>query len=640
MHILNRSKVRHHSNKNEVMSMEDYLKLVKKDKSVSRGPAERLLAAIGEPTLVNTTSSRRLLRIFGNTTIRRYKPFEKIFGIEPTIEKIVDFLKHASQGLEESRQVLYLRGPVGTAKSTISEILKKLMEQEPIYILGISDDKGNFAPSPVNESPLGLFQKEDAKTLGVSEQALSERISPWARKRLDELEGDLSKFFVLKTYPNQSLERAVAKVEPGDSNNTDISILVGKTNIRMLSKFNQDDPDSYSYSGGLCKANQGLMEFVEMFKADIDVLNPMLTAIQEHNYNGTEGIGSIPFTGIVLAHSNDTEWQEFKKDKKNEAMIDRSCLIDVPYNLRVNEEIDINRAFLSRSSLSDAIVAPHTLELLGQFTVMTRLVGEDERSVETKMRVYNGESMKEKDPKAKSFEEYQKNKDEDEGFVGMSTRNVFKVLANVFDQDPLEQSADPVNLFKSLNTFIETCGKDIQPALQAIREIIMGKYKDLVTDDIQTAYLDTGDDFCQAEFDRYIMYAQAWSERLDYRDPNTNELITVEQLEKELRKIEEPLGVFNVNDFRYEAVNFALSAQLKNDGEMPRWNQYEKLAAVIRERMRANMESMLPVITFNTKKTSEQSERHDQFVQRMEEMGYTKRQLQRVVEWQRMYHNS
>ena len=108
---------------------------------------------------------------------------------------------------------------------------------------------------------------------------------------------------------------AISKTEPGDENNQDISSLVGKVDIRKLEEFPQNDPDAYSFSGGLCRANQGIMEFVEMFKAPIKVLHPLLTATQEGNYNSTEGLGAIPFDGTILAHSNESEWQTFRNNK-------------------------------------------------------------------------------------------------------------------------------------------------------------------------------------------------------------------------------------------------------------------------------------------------------------------------------------
>lgn len=231
--------------------------------------------------------------------------------MEEPIEQIVGFLKHAAQGLEETKQVLYLLGPVGGGKSSIAEKLKDLMEKIPFYAI-----KG----SPVFESPLSLFNPiEDAELLrerfGIPSRYLRYLMSPWAVKRLHEFNGDISKFRVVKVRPSRLKQIAVAKTEPGDENNQDISSLVGKVDIRKLEEHSQDDPDAYSYSGGLCRANRGLLEFVEMFKAPIKVLHPLLTATQEGNYNATEGLSSIPFEGIILAHSNESEWQTFRNNK-------------------------------------------------------------------------------------------------------------------------------------------------------------------------------------------------------------------------------------------------------------------------------------------------------------------------------------
>ena len=231
-------------------------------------------------------------------------------------------------------------------------------------------------------------------------------MSPWAVKRLHEFNGDISKFRVVKIYPSIHDQIAIAKTEPGDENNQDISSLVGKVDIRKLEHFAQNDPDAYSYSGGLCHANQGLLEFVEMFKAPIKVLHPLLTATQEGNYNGTEGISAIPFDGIVLAHSNESEWQSFRNNKNNEAFIDRIYIVKVPYCLRVSEEIKIYEKLLANSSLATAQCAPDTLKMLAQFSVLTRIKEPENSSVFSKMRIYDGENLKDVDPKAKSHQEY------------------------------------------------------------------------------------------------------------------------------------------------------------------------------------------------------------------------------------------
>jgi serine protein kinase len=342
------------SRSSEEMSLHGYLDLCRDDPMAYAGPAERLLKAIGEPVLVETRAHPRLLRIFGSRQLRRYQAFSDFFGMEDTVEQLVAFLRHSAQGLEERKQVLYLLGPVGSAKSSLAERLKSLMEMHPIYVLK-NPDTGEV--SPLHESPLGLFSPlryGDAleAEYGIPKRVLTGIASPWATKRLQEFGGDLTRFHVVRVFPSILEQRAISKTEPGDENNQDISALVGKVDIRKLDRYSQDDPDAYSYSGGLCLANQGLLEFVEMFKAPLKVLNPLLTATQESNFKGTEGFGAMPFQGIVLAHSNESEWASFRNNRTNEAFLDRVYVIKVPYCLRVNEEVEIYRKLLTHSALA------------------------------------------------------------------------------------------------------------------------------------------------------------------------------------------------------------------------------------------------------------------------------------------------
>src|ERR1700752_3705858 len=346
----------------ETMSLRDWLLAARDDKMLYASPAERMISAIGEQELIDTAQDPRLSRIFFNRTIKRYRAFEGFFGMEDTIERIVSYFKHAAQGLEEKRQILYLLGPVGGGKSSPAARLKEMMEKRPIYVL-----KANKQISPVFESPLGLFRSADLAALledkyGIERHRLTGVMSPWAVKRLDEFKGDISKFEVARIYPSKLRQIAIAKTEPGDDNNQDISALVGKVDIRKLEHFSQNDPDAYAFSGGLCRANQGLLEFVEMFKAPIKVLHPLLTATQEGNYIGTETLGPIPFSGVILAHSNEAEWTVFKANKNNEAFLDRICVVTVPYCLRVSEETQIYRKLLSSSNLGASRCAPETLQ--------------------------------------------------------------------------------------------------------------------------------------------------------------------------------------------------------------------------------------------------------------------------------------
>jgi serine protein kinase len=383
MSIFSNYQARYEDTEEEEYSLKEYLEICKKDPNAYATAAERLLLAIGDAEHVDTSRDPRLSRIFSNKIIKHYPEFDNFYGMEECIEQIVSFFKHAAQGLEEKKQILYLLGPVGGGKSSLAEKLKELMERIPFYSI-----KG----SPVQEIPLGLFNPaEDAQILkeeyGIPERYVSSIMSPWAVKRLKEFNGDVSQFRVVKQRPSILNQIAVSKTEPGDENNQDISALVGKVDIRKLEEFRQNDPDAYSFSGGLCHSNQGILEFVEMFKAPIKVLHPLLTASQEANYNGTESIGSIPFDGVVLAHSNEAEWQSFKNNKNNEAFIDRVYIVKVPYCLQVTEEVEIYRKLLRNSSLSDSPCAPDTLTMLAQFTILTRLLEPENSSIYSKMRI-------------------------------------------------------------------------------------------------------------------------------------------------------------------------------------------------------------------------------------------------------------
>jgi serine protein kinase len=369
MSIFARFQSRYEAGQAEEMSLQEYLDLCRIDPMAYASVAERMLMAVGEPELVDTRHDPRLSRLFTNKVIRRYPAFKDFYGMEEAIEQIVSYFRHAAQGLEEKKQIIYLLGPVGGGKSSLAEQLKKLIERVPFYAI-----KG----SPVHESPLGLFNPlEDGDILeqdyGIPRRYLNHIMSPWAVKRLQEFNGDVTRFRVVKLRPSVLKQVAVSKTEPGDENNQDISSLVGKVDIRKLETCSQDDPDAYSYSGGLCLANRGILEFVEMFKAPIKVLHPLLTATQEGNYKGTEGFGAIPFDGLILAHSNEAEWLSFKNNRNNEAFLDRIYIVKVPYCLRVSEEIRIYEKLLENSSLSKAPCAPDTLRMLAQFSVLSRL---------------------------------------------------------------------------------------------------------------------------------------------------------------------------------------------------------------------------------------------------------------------------
>ena len=632
MDVISHFAARYERSKVEELSLEDYLAECKRSPLVYATAAERMLQAIGEPQMLDTRHEPRLSRIFANKTIKIYPAFAEFYGLEEAIEQVVSYFRHAAQGLEEKKQILYLLGPVGGGKSSIAERLKQLMEHVPFYAI---------AGSPVNESPLGLFDPaEDGPLLerdyGIPRRYLNRILSPWAVKRLDEFGGDIRKFKVVKRFPSVLKQIGVAKTEPGDENNQDISSLVGKVDIRKLETYAQDDPDAYSYSGGLCLANQGLLEFVEMFKAPIKVLHPLLTATQEANFKGTEGFGAIPFDGIVMAHSNESEWKAFRNNKNNEAFLDRIYIVKVPYCLRASEEIRIYEKLIRNSSLSGAVCAPGTLKMMAQFAVLTRLKEPENSSIFSKLLVYDGDNLKDTDPKAKSYQEYRDYAGVDEGMTGISTRFAFKILSKVFNFDSSEIAANPVHLMYVLEQQIER--EQFTPEIEQrylafIKEYLAVRYAEFIGKEIQTAYLESYSEYGQNIFDRYVTYADFWIQDQEFRDSDTGEIFDRASLNAELEKIEKPAGISNPKDFRNEIVNFVLRSRASNAGRNPNWTSYEKLRAVIEKKMFSNTEDLLPVISFNAKASADEKQKHENFLNRMMAKGYSARQVRLLCEW-------
>jgi serine protein kinase len=620
----------------EEMGLEDFLRYCKSDRMAYASAHECVLEAIGKPKLVNTADDARLSRIFQNRVIQSWDAFADFHGMEETLMSLYAYFLHAAQGLEERKQVLYLLGPVGGGKSSLAEKIKSLCEQFPIYTL---KDSVSGKVSPMLESPLGLFPRdrfgvELEDRFGIPRRALTGIASPWALKRLREFKGDLSKFQVVRIMPSVLNQIGIVKTEPGDENTQDISSLVGKVDLRMLEQFAQDDPDAYSYSGALCLGSARCVEFVEMFKAPLKVLNPILTATQEGNFKGTEALPALPFNGFIMAHSNEAEWLKFRNNKDNEAFIDRVYLVKVPYCLRVDEEVRIYEKMLKASTLSEAPCAPQTLCTLAEFSVLSRLEVPENSSVFSKLRSYNGETLKDVDPRSKSVKEYRDDAGMQEGFSGLSTRWAFKTISAAFNRDPSEIAADPVNLLVVLEDRLAK--EDIQEEYKRrlrghIKEWIVPRFAEFLEKELQMSYLDAYGEYGQNLFDRYVTYADKWLLDEDWRDPDTGMQYSRDALNTELEKIEKPAGISNPKDFRNEVVNFVLRARAH--GKNPHWTSYEKLRVVIEKRMFSKTEDILPIISFEAKGSQEMEERHKSFVNRMAARGYTEKQVRRLVDW-------
>jgi serine protein kinase len=274
--------------------------------------------------------------------------------------------------------------------------------------------------------------------------------------------------------------------------------------------------------------------------------------------------------------------------------------------------------------------------MLSKFCVLSRLKEHENSNLFSKMRVYNGENLKDVDPKAKSMQEYRDTAGMDEGMNGVSTRFAFKILAETFNFDNEEVAADPVHLMYVLEQSIRRARypeATEKAYIEFIKSELAARYAEFIGNEIQKAYLESYGDYGQNLFDRYVAYADAWVEDQDFKDSDTGELFDRKMLDQELSKIEKPAGIANPKDFRNEVVKFALRARAAHGGKNPSWTSYEKIREVIEKRMFTQVEDLLPVISFSTKGDKEAEKKHNDFVERMVSRGYTARQTRRLVEW-------
>jgi serine protein kinase len=619
------------------MTFVEYLDRCKTNKTYYATASQRLLAAIGEPKVVKTADDTRLGRIFQNRNIKVFERFADFYGIEDSIERLCGALKAAGQGLEEARQVIYLMGPVGSAKSSFAERLKELMEEQLFYVLCVQDKDvpGKYTSSPMYESPLGVIPKGEAKFIeseyGIPARLINGICSPWAVKRLrEDLEGDVRGFWVEERYPSIREQVGIAEVAPGDDNNQDISDLVGKVDVRKLEEYAVNDPDAYSYSGGLCMASQGILDFIEMFKAPIKTLYPLITATQEGKFSGTEKSGAMPWRGLTLAHSNESEWDKFKSNKNNEAFLDRVKIIEVKYNLRLTEEQMIYQKIIANSELKNMPVAPYSYELLARTVIASRLTKPSEGRIDEKVLIYDGQDVRDEHPNAPTVYDFLKKAKATEGMEGLSTRVAYKILSDAANLGE-EEALDPVEILAIMKRELPEAWRNY--TVEQAKSWLHPRIGEMIRESLLENYSQYG----QHKFERYVAMADVM-ENADvgvYHDPNTGMNINKADLEIKLKEIEEPAGIVNAKDFRNEVVKHVYRYKSQHNQQFPKWEQYEKMRRVIKRLIEHDTEELMDLVSFDPKRDAEQDVKHSAFIERMKKRGYTHLQVRRMVMWYR-----
>jgi serine protein kinase len=534
---------------------------------------------------------------------------DAVFGLERSLMQLVDFFKSASQGFGTERRILLLHGPVGSSKSTIARLLKKGLEHYskgedgklytyswrlPESILGDASDQ--LIACPMHEDPLMLVPLQARKDIiaHLNERMPDDRkirlygeVNPFCRKILDDLmshyDGDWRKcmdhIVVRRLILSEKDRRGIGTFQPKDEKNQDSTELTGDINYRKIAQYGSDsDPRAFNFDGELCVANRGIVEFIEVLKLDVAFLYDLLGASQERVIKPKK-FAHTYIDEVILGHTNEPEYKKLQNNEMMEAFRDRTIKIDVPYNVRLDDEIRIYQKDFSAEKVRGVHIAPHTIEVAAMWAILTRLEEPKKAGISKlqKLKLYNGKSIPgfTEDSIKELKEEAPR-----EGMQGISPRYIQDKISNclVSRQAQLEKSINAFMVMNELETGLshhslitdEEKKKDYRELLAAVRE----EYEDIIKGEVQRA-ISADEDAIKRLAANYIENLRAYTqhERVKNRFTGREE----EPDERLMRSIEEKIDIpeSRKEDFRQEIMNYIGALAL--DGRKFEYNTNARL---------------------------------------------------------------
>ena len=604
----------------------DYLEIVKDNPSIVKLAHRRLYDVIATQGISSMSESEdRCIKLFEGEPVRTYSYFEKeFFGMERVISKVMSFLRSAALKGEESRQVLLLMGPVGAGKSALTEHIKSSLDGERYFHLGGDPHKGE----PLHLIPRSL-RSEFEKILSIK---IEGDLSPIARHMLlDEYDNEYENFPVVESSFSQRARRGISSVPPMDANSQDVSVLIGSEDISKLDLYPEDDPRVLSLNGAFNVGNRGIVEFVELFKNEIEFLHTILTATQEKRIPSPGRNDMLYFDGVILAHCNESEWNKFQSEHTNEAILDRIVKINVPYVLELDQEIKIYEKILGKSDF-DAHIAPHTLRIASMFSVMSRLKPSQKCDVLTKMKIYNGEEVIEKGRVKKIDIKDLKEESRNEGMKGISTRFIMKAIDTALAASN-KDFITPVSVINSLTTKVseQIIDEEFRTyCLELIKKTVREEYLKILEDEIAKAFVTAYEEQAQSLFNSYLDNAEAHTTRSKLKDTITDE--TREPDERFMRAIEEQIGITGSSrdGFRSDVTAYMFAKMRRK--EVVDFKSYEPLKEAIEAYLISSVKDMARIVTKSKSRDDEQQKKYSEMVQTMiDEYGYTAESAEEVL---------
>ena len=610
-------------------TLETYLGLLEKTPEIAALAHKRLYRQILDQGMVTLDATNsRCNKLFDGEPVKVYNYFTgQFFGMERPLEKVMRFLHSAAMRGEESRQVLLLLGPVGAGKSALIEHIKGALEAcDPIYVLD---------SCPIREEPLHLIPRSLRDDFSeLYNVKIEGDLCPICRHRLiHEFDGDYTKFPITESSFSVRGRKGVGVVPPMDPNTQDTSLLIGSEDISKLDLYPEDDPRVLSLNGAFNVGNRGIVEFVEVFKNEIEFLHTMITATQEKNVPSPVKQAMIYFDGVILAHCNEAEWNKFKSEHTNEAILDRLVRINIPYTLEFEEEVKIYKKLIGRSDY-ECHIAPHTLEVAAMFAVLSRLKPSNKVDPLTKMKIYNGEEIVEKGLIKKVDIKDLREEVEDEGMTGISTRFIMKAIDAAL-ADSTKNMITPISIRDALIKQVkeQIVNTDTRKhCLQFLQKTLHEEYLSLLEKEITKAFVTAYDEQAESLFNNYLDHAEAYVNNTKVKDRVTKE--DMEPDEKFLQSIEEQIGIkgSSKNNFRADITSYMFAKMRR--GEQIDWRSYGPLREAIECKLVSSVRDISRIVTKSKSRDTKQKGKFNAMVQTLiEDYGYNEDSAEEVLKF-------
>lgn len=569
-------------------SFQDYVDLVSKNPMVCRNAFQRV---------------HDMIMSFGTSTYTEYKkeitryhffddPLENgkdaIFGIDVHLMKLVNFFKSAARGYGTEKRVLLLHGPVGSAKSSISRLLKKGLEhysktdEGAIYTYEWVDDEASdilggskLFESPMHEEPLKLIPLEVRKKFVDDINANSDApfkikikgdVNPACRFILKEYmkkyDGDWNKVMshirVKRLLLSEKDRVGIGTFQPKDEKNQDSTELTGDINYRKIALYGSDsDPRAFNFDGEFNISNRGIVEFIEMLKLDVAFLYDLLGASQEQSIKPKK-FAQTDIDEVILGHTNEPEFRKLQSNEFMEALRDRTVKIDVPYITRLDQEVRIYQKDFNGETIPHMHIAPHTLEVASMWAILTRL--EEPKKADLtklqKLKLYNGKTLpgyNEDNVKELRKEAVR------EGLDGISARYIQDKISNSLVKNSHAGCLNPFMVFNELESGLKHHGLISSPdQLDHYKEMLAvarQEYEDIVKNDVQKA-ISVDESAIQTLCANYIDNVKAHTQKEKIRNKYSGKLEDAD--ERFMRSIEEKIDIpeSRKDDFRREIMNY------------------------------------------------------------------------------------